>query len=96
MTTNVLKLTGIIHPGYTKGVFVGKIKEIEGIFSQGNTPEEAFNNLVETTEFMLLHKRAEAERLLKEQNAPVRSLPTEIGLSEPVPFKLIQELHEAG
>ncbi|SMB92165.1 protein of unknown function UPF0150 [Hymenobacter roseosalivarius DSM 11622] len=68
MESDVLKLTGIIEPGDLPNTYMGRIKEIIGIVSQGKTSQEAYVNLVATTASMLEYKRDQALALLEKQN----------------------------
>ncbi|SNR92689.1 type II toxin-antitoxin system HicB family antitoxin [Hymenobacter mucosus] len=91
MSTQVLKLTGLIQPGASPGVYVGRIQEIGGIFAQGNTEEEAYQNLLETTAHMIeVYKRPQALALLTSQthNPALDALPAE----EKLEFTLEREL----
>ena len=65
----VLKLTGIIQEGFNKGVYIGRIKEISGLVSQGNSEEEAFENLVSMVPHLLEDKKEEVKKLMEKQNA---------------------------
>ena len=67
MQHEILKLTGIITPGATPNIFVGWIKEIDGITVQGSSIDEAFNKLKRATKIMLGYKDKEARELLAKQ-----------------------------
>lgn len=67
MNVEVLKLTGIVQPGGAPNVYVGRIKEISGIISQGETEEEAFDQLKDMVPHVIKYKREEALNLLAKQ-----------------------------
>ena len=91
MQPQVLKLTGIIKPGDSPGVFVGAIKEISGIIAQGHSVDEVYANLIEGTRGMLEFKRREALDLLAEQLHGAEGLPANASLE----FSLDRELELA-
>ncbi|ALW84169.1 hypothetical protein AUC43_03075 [Hymenobacter sedentarius] len=67
MSAQVLKLTGVVEPTDMPNVFIGYIKEISGIITQGGSREEVYADLEEITGYMLEYKREEALALLAEQ-----------------------------
>ncbi|MBJ6145756.1 hypothetical protein [Hymenobacter sp. BT559] len=68
MSLPTLTLTSSIKEAAKPGVFIGRINEISGIFAQGSSREEVYDDLVRNTAIMLPSKRAEALELLKKQN----------------------------
>lgn len=88
MSAQVLKLTGIIKPGDSPGVFIGCIKEISGIIAQGNSVDEVYADLIEGTRGMLEYKRKEALELLSEQTHNTKAIKTNASLD----FHLDKEL----
>jgi predicted RNase H-like HicB family nuclease len=80
MSTPTLKLTGIIKPGDSPGVFIGCIKEISGIIAQGNSVDAVYADLIEGTRGMLEYKREEALALLKEQQETQEGMPINASL----------------
>jgi hypothetical protein len=66
---STLKLTAIIFEGSTPGVFIGRIKEIGGIFAQNDSVRQVLSDL-DTNAWHMLHsyKQAEARALLAEQD----------------------------
>ncbi|AMM51217.1 hypothetical protein TH61_08560 [Rufibacter sp. DG15C] len=93
MQGNILRLTGVIQPGLTKGVYVGHIKEISGIISQGSTEQEAFDKLFSIVPIMLEEKKEEARKLFHQQYSPVQeALNPE---TSELHVQLIKEVHEA-
>ncbi|MGI4864633.1 MAG: hypothetical protein ACRYFZ_11985 [Janthinobacterium lividum] len=68
MSLPTLMLTSFIKEADTPGVYIGRIREIPGIFAQGSSREEVYDDLVRNTAIMLPFKREEALALLKKQN----------------------------
>ena len=71
MATPTLILTSFIKESETAGVYIGRINEISGIFAQGTSREEVYDDLVRNTAIMLPLKREEALALLVKQNQGV-------------------------
>lgn len=67
MQHQILKLTGVVIPGVNPGIFVGWIKEIDGITVQGSTAEDTLSRLKAATKVMLGYKDKEARQLLAKQ-----------------------------
>ena len=91
MTTQVLKLTAVIEPTGSPGIYMGYIREIKGIMTHGNSADEVLADLEEITGYMLEYKREEALALLAKQThkpAPklkrMATLPYEIAQAEAV------------
>lgn len=68
MSDQILRLTAIIKRGSNSDIYLGRIEEISGIISQGQSEGEAYENLLKATRSMLEYKRPEALSLLAQQN----------------------------
>ncbi len=71
MSLPTLLLTPFIKESERRGIFIGRINEISGIFAQGNSREEVYDDLVRNTAIMLPLKREEALALLRKQNQAI-------------------------
>jgi predicted RNase H-like HicB family nuclease len=68
MSLPTLTLTSSIKEAAKPGIFIGRINEISGIYAQGSSREEVYDDLVRNTAIMLPSKKKEALELLKKQN----------------------------
>lgn len=91
MSEQILQLTAVIGPGEQPGTFVGRIKELTGIATYGNSEREVFEELEKATGYMLEYKRDEALALLaKQTQQPAPSIKRMASL----PYNIEEELEK--
>ncbi|RZL99302.1 MAG: hypothetical protein EOO88_59765 [Pedobacter sp.] len=69
MSAPTLFLTYSVKESEKRGIFIGRINEIPGIFAQANSPEEVRDDLVRNTHTMRRYKEKEFLALLRKQLA---------------------------
>jgi hypothetical protein len=69
MSAPTLFLTYSVKETEKKGIFIGRINEITGIFAQANSKEEVYDDLVRNTAIMRRYKEEQFLELLRKQLA---------------------------